>query len=104
MANVTASFKDGILLMAISGQFTFDLHKEFSAAYKGVFSKESGGKPRGIEVDMRNVDYIDSAALGMLLSLRKSVGDEVAVRLVSAKPSVLNILKIANFDKKFRIE
>lgn len=104
MANVTASVKDGILLMVISGQFTFDLHKEFSAAYKCVSSKESGGKPRSIEVDMRNVDYIDSAALGMLLSLRKSVGDEVAVRLVSAKPSVLNILKIANFDKKFIIE
>lgn len=99
MNSVTAQIKDGVLSIKISGQFTFVLHKEFLSSYKTV-----EGMPRSIEVDFRGVDYLDSAALGMLLSLRKHVGDEMTVRLINAKASVLNTLKIANFDKKFRIE
>jgi anti-anti-sigma factor len=57
-----------------------------------------------VDVDLGEVAYLDSSALGMLLMLRdkaKSAGREV--RLVNARGSVRQVLEIANFGKLFAI-
>ncbi|MGE5465806.1 MAG: STAS domain-containing protein, partial [Ignavibacteria bacterium] len=62
-------------------------------------------RPEGrILVDFANTDYLDSAALGMLLILRdraRRYGRSVV--LASASGAVRDVLNIANFSKLFDI-
>lgn len=85
------------LTLKISGRFTFSIYKEFYAAYK-----ELPTKPTSVDVDLAGVDYIDSAALGMLLSMRNYFGPEAKLRLLHANDTVRKILEIARFDKTFQ--
>ncbi len=71
MNTVVASRQGNALTIKLSGRFTFSLYKEFAAAYKNL-----PDLPERVEVDLRAVEYIDSAALGMLLSMRNYFGPE----------------------------
>ncbi len=87
------------LVMKVKGHFDFSLHKEFRQAYKNSESV------RRYVVDLRDTEYMDSSALGMLLLLREFASDhggEVALR--SCSREVRKILEIANFQRLFRIE
>lgn len=60
---------------------------------------------RQIELDFSLVDYIDSAALGMLVLLhRNAVAKNVRVLLKGASGDVSEILDMANMSKYFVIE
>jgi anti-anti-sigma factor len=86
------------LVIRISGRFDFSCHAEFKQAYTG------GSGCTSFVVDMGQVTYMDSAALGMLLLLRDhatSKGATVAISNCKGQPS--EVLKIANFDKLFKI-
>ena len=57
-----------------------------------------------LKVDLENVAYLDSSALGMLLMLRdKARTASRTVVLSQAKGSVRQVLEIANFAKLFSI-
>ena len=87
------------LKIAISGRFDFGLHQDFRKA------TEQASGASSIIVDMGKVDYLDSSALGMLLVLRDKVGDSKnTVTIKNAKPDVMKILQIANFDKLFTLQ
>ena len=88
------------LKIIISGRFDFGIHQEFRKASEQVSSGVNT-----VVMDMGNVDYLDSSALGMLLVLRDKVGEnKSAVRIKNPKPEVKKILEIANFDKLFTLE
>lgn len=96
MNSIVATQQGPTLTLTISGRFTFALYKEFAASYKNI-----APHPENVDVDLRAVEYIDSAALGMLLSLRNYFGPEKKVALLNANDTVRKILEIARFDKKF---
>lgn len=96
MNTVVASQKDSHLTIKINGRFTFSLYKDFAASYKNA-----SPQPDKIDIDLRGVEYIDSAALGMLLSMRNFFGPEKKIALANANETVKKILEIARFDKKF---
>jgi anti-anti-sigma factor len=82
----------------VEGRFDFNCHQEFRRAYEsatGTFVE--------YVVDLKATEYIDSAALGMLLVLRESVG-AAKVRIANSRPAVRKILQIANFDSLFAID
>lgn len=84
----------------ISGRFDFGMHQDFRKA-----TEEASTGVNSIIVNMGNVDYVDSSALGMLLVLRDKVGEsKSAVRIKNIKSEVKKILEIANFDKLFTLE
>jgi anti-anti-sigma factor len=57
-----------------------------------------------IVVDLQQVQYIDSAALGILLLLRDKAGAQGAkVELANLQGTVKDVLEIANFHKIFSI-
>lgn len=87
------------IVVKISGRFDFSQQKAFREAYKDV---EPG---KTFRVDLSATEYMDSAALGMLLLLKQHTGDN-AGGVVLANPSeeVQKILNVANFDKIFVIE
>lgn len=86
------------------GRFDFEAHREFRDACDQVFSS---GNIQFLNLDFRDVEYMDSSALGMLLLLNDKVTNApgaVKLKITGCQEGVLRILKIANFDKIFEID
>ena len=89
-------------IIALSGRFDFGSRKEFFLQCDVALSGVSKGP---VVVNLSNVAYIDSSALGMLLLLRDKVncaGRNLLLR--GAVGNVAGVLRIANFDKLFTFE
>ncbi|GAA5786746.1 STAS domain-containing protein [Chitiniphilus shinanonensis] len=84
----------------IHGHFTFEGHRQFKEATTAALA-ESGIET--VEIDFAGVDYLDSAALGMLLLLNERAGGRRIV-LRHAGGTVRSVLDIANFGKIFEID
>ena len=84
--------------ITIVGSFDFSLFNEFRDAYSNL-----GKVYKGYIIDMSMVEYLDSAALGMLLSMRNSIDVESSIELKGANDFIKNILMISRFDKRFDI-
>jgi anti-anti-sigma factor len=84
----------------IKGKFDFNVVQAFRSSYENVGEK----KPKVI-VDLRETEYMDSSALGMLLNMQKSLGDTVeSIRIGNCRTQIKKILQISRFDKKFEID
>lgn len=79
------------------GRFDFSCHREFRDAF-GQYDPAFN-----FEVDLRATEYVDSAALGMLLLLRRHAGDTNRVKLLNPTPEVRNVLDVVNFGSLFMI-
>jgi HptB-dependent secretion and biofilm anti anti-sigma factor len=98
-AQVTMNDTHAILRLA--GRFDFKAHREFRDAVDSLLV-QAGVRP--LQVDLAEVSYLDSSALGMLLMLRdKAKAANKDVALVGVKGSVRQVLDIANFAKLFAI-
>ncbi|TDO98294.1 STAS domain-containing protein [Marinomonas balearica] len=90
---------DGVATIKIQGAFDFSCHKAFSDVYEKVKSE------RDIRVDFSETTYLDSSALGMLILLRDHAKiKNGSVVLISPDETVNDALKMANFDRLFKIE
>lgn len=85
----------------LSGHFSFDAHREFKAAYQKHLEDAAMGT---IIVNLADVHYLDSAALGMLLVLREQA-QAANKSLILSNPSSIAVrtFNIASFDKVFTI-
>ena len=88
----------GEAVINIKGRFDFAQQKEFRNAYKDI---QPGTKVR---IELSDAEYMDSAALGMLLLLKEHVGEHTPVVLERPSEGVQKILRVANFDKIFAVE
>jgi anti-anti-sigma factor len=90
---------DGCSRISLTGRFDFSKHRNFRDA-----SEKALATGQSVHVDLREVTYIDSSALGMLLLLREkahAIGKKVTI---ATKPGVVNdILGVAKFDGLFAI-
>ena len=95
----TVSGDNNTAIIKVSGRFDFSVHNDFRKAYKDV-SLDHGE----YIVDLLNTEYLDSSALGMMLLLKEyAEGSASKVRITNANSEILEILKIASFDKLFVI-
>jgi HptB-dependent secretion and biofilm anti anti-sigma factor len=85
------------LTISISGRFDFEIVQEFRNAY-------ADHKNVNYIIDMRATEHMDSSALGMLLNMRKSLGDNAKISIINCRPQIKKILTISRFDKKFSLE
>lgn len=85
------------LTIGVVGRFDFEMVQDFRNAY-------SAHKNVGYIIDMRSTEHMDSSALGMLLNMRKTLGDGASIAIVNCRPQIKKILTISRFDKKFKIE
>lgn len=84
----------------INGKFDFNLVQEFRAAYIDI----GNDKPK-VVVDLRDTEYMDSSALGMLLNMQKNLGPKASsIAISNCRPQIKKILQISRFDKKFDID
>ncbi|KJY81818.1 anti-anti-sigma regulatory factor [Vibrio galatheae] len=86
------------ITILIEGAFGFNLVQEFRRCY-------NDRQEFRFTIDLRKVDYIDSAGLGMLLNMHNYLGQgDGTIRITNTLPQVRKILTISRFDKKFAIE
>ena len=99
MSITTSQSEDGKqVTIHVSGRFDFAAHQDFLRAYK----QHPPGEKAFI-VDLKNTDYMDSSAMGMLLQLREYGKKDKATELINGNDGVCEILRIANFDKIFTV-
>jgi len=101
MSLSTSTSADGqIVTIEIKGKFDFNFVQDFRSAYTSI-----EGAIDVIVVDLRETEYMDSSALGMLLNMQKSMTGRVnKIKIANCKPQIKKILQIARFDKKFDID
>ncbi|KAF7598902.1 MAG: anti-anti-sigma factor [Candidatus Dactylopiibacterium carminicum] len=95
------SINDSQAVLRLGSRFDFKAHREFRDAVESLLGQAGS---RNLQVDLAEVTYLDSSALGMLLMLRdKAKATNKDVALVGVKGSVKQVLDIANFSKLFSI-
>ena len=83
----------------LNGRFDFNAHRHFREAYESHLAAK---EVKEFEIDLAQVDYVDSSALGMLLMLKeKAQASAKSVVLANCKGTVKQVLDIANFGKLF---
>jgi len=88
------------LTIKINERFDFTAHSALRAAY-------ASNQPRYecYVLDLRDTQYMDSSALGMLLQMREHAGGaRSAIRIKNAKPAIREILSVANFQQLMTID
>ncbi|MFA6061836.1 MAG: STAS domain-containing protein [Gallionella sp.] len=85
----------------LAGRFDFNDHRSIKSAYEPALQQ---AEVKRLEIDLADIEYLDSSALGMLMLMRERVL-AAGKTVVLSKPSktVAQILDIANFSKLFTI-
>ena len=105
------------LVIKVSGKFDYNLQKKFKESYEypnmldhssnNILNNQSTDCQALVSkytIDLTNVDYLDSSALGMLLSLRTYSNHQDCVKIVGAQESIKELLELSGFDRLFTIE
>ena len=95
---ITKHLKQGIYDVTMRGKFTFTDHPEF----REILQEMGGNDVRQIVFHMSNVEFVDSAALGMLL-LAGDEAEKYQKNLVisGAAGQVKKMFNMARFDTLF---
>jgi len=85
----------------MNGRFDFFAHREFKDAYSQLLQQKNLAR---LVLNMADVSYLDSSALGMLLLLNeRAAAENKIVELSRANTTTKQIFDIANFGKLFTI-
>jgi HptB-dependent secretion and biofilm anti anti-sigma factor len=98
---IDVKIKDKSALLTISDRFDSSSYRDFKQAYAPLITNSI---VQLIEVDISGLNYLDSAALGMLMQLNEAAKfAEKSITLIGVPGRVASILKMANADKLFTI-
>jgi len=91
---------DGKLLtITVQGRFDFSSLQAFRGSYEKVMPK-----PSSFVIDLKESEYLDSSALGMLLALRDYAGGDGAdLSVINCNTDVKKILVITKLDELFQV-
>ncbi len=88
-------------VISLGGRFDFSAFRPFRELYEPLLTKTEIDT---IELNFSTVDYLDSAALGMLLLLReKAEKAGKKVTLSGCQGAVLSLFEVANFGRLFEM-
>ncbi len=84
-------------------RFDYSASGEFNATLTAVLN--SGGEVKQIFLNCVNMDYIDSAGIGLLvMAHKKAQSTRTAIVITNVKPSTKEILLLANLQKLLEIK
>ena len=81
----------------VTGNFDFSIHPEFRNSYQDL------DKSYSVIVDLKNTEYMDSAALGMLLLLNDEFSNH-KIKIINCNDFIKQDFHVAHFEKKFDIQ
>lgn len=88
-------------IYSLSGKFTFSDHQAFRAIVNAIKGNES----KSVYLELSEMDFIDSAGLGMLLVARDEASkNNIDFRLLGPTGHVQKMFTLSNFQALFRIE
>lgn len=88
--------------ICIKGRFDFSTHRDFRNAFNETDVNIDKAK---FVINLRDAEYMDSSALGMLLLLRERAGGQNAnILLKGCSEQIKQILSVSNFQKLFKIQ
>lgn len=91
----TINENDGAVVIKLSGSADITGLKEFSAAINTI-STESA---KNVEVDLEDVEYIDSTFISLLLKLHKSQSQKnLGFRITRASSRVTSVLNLCSLS------
>ena len=99
--SITTSLSDNKLTkeINISGDFDFNLRKPFRDAYINETNNI-----KEFNINLRNTDYLDSSALGMLLLFKEHADNySQKIRITNVNPKIKELLDLSNFGQIFDI-
>ena len=96
-ARISKAAEGETVVIKIAGSFDFSSHKDFREAYT------RSPKQAQYVVDLTEVTYLDSAALGMLLMLREHTNDGSRVTIRAGTGQPRDAIAVAHFDKLFKL-
>ena len=99
--DIKVTTAEPVATLSMSGRFDFGSHRSFKQAYDLLLPQKAITR---LEINLADVTYMDSSALGMLLLLHERAqaeGKEIV--LTRANPTIRQTLDIANFGKLFTI-
>jgi len=97
---ISYEFNEGTLIIKLSGRLDFAKHQSFCEAY----SSQEPDSVHHYVLDMRDLTYLDSSALGMLLLLKDFASKSAKISIINCSKDVCKIFEIANFQQLFEIE
>lgn len=100
MSITTNLSNDGkTLAIMVAGRFDFSCLQQFKHAYE-----KAPISPAAYVIDLKESEYLDSSALGMLLALRDHAGgDNAKVKIINCNSDVKKILVITKLDELFEV-
>lgn len=100
--SVQVSLAGNKAVLSVSGRFVFAIHGEFRKCAQEVLDKPQVER---IEIDLQHAEYLDSAALGMMLLLRERAAKtrKQPIRITGSSGRVRGVLDMCNFDQMFVI-
>lgn len=101
-AQITTDYSDNNheLVIHIGGRFDFRALNQFRDSYENP-----GETVNRYVVDLEKSDYLDSSALGMLLTLRDYAGgDNADIKIINTPEDIKRILYITKLDSLFSIK
>lgn len=100
MATLNLREKNGNLTLQVVGKFNFDCLADFSR----LLIDREYSQVSNLTIDMGQVEYIDSAALGALVALRRKLPAEIAITIRHCNVSVREVLSLAHFENLFALD
>lgn len=87
-------------------KITFDINGRIDTTTSDAFETEikNIGNAKHLVLDFRNVQYISSAGLRVLLSAQKIMNIQGVMTLVNVNNSIMDIFEITGFSDIFSIE
>lgn len=98
--SISYEFDKGTLTLKLTGRLDFAKHKSFSDAY----SSQAPNSVQHYILDMSDLTYLDSSALGMLLLLKDFASNSARISIINCSKDVCKIFEIANFHQLFDID
>lgn len=99
VGSVKVSVNSGCTTLYISGSFAFHLQSEFRSAYE-----QNSKVSNLVQIDLYDVEYMDSSGLGMLLVMKKYLdGVGVSYEITRSRGQTYDLLKMTHFNQYFSI-
>jgi anti-sigma B factor antagonist len=89
--------RDGAVVVSLAGEL--DLYN--AEEVRGALLDACSGEPRTLVVDLAEVRFIDSTALGVLIEARSRMSDRGGFRLASPGLETRRALEVSGLDRHF---